>query len=152
MDQEGAATSFWEIGAGESVLHGELAWLVAGLEGASAAIDVLAILLLLVGTIRLILGVARAELSRKGTDRMRRANRARIELGRYILAGLELLIVSDIIHSALSLAVSDLVYLGLLVLIRSLISYFLDRELGQLRQELGEGAPAETQHGQVHRP
>ena len=63
-------------------------------------------------------------------------------LGRYILAGLELLIVSDIIHTSLSLALADLLYLGVLVLIRSLISYFLDRELGALRQELeGGGDP-----------
>lgn len=133
--------TFWEIGAGESVLHGELVWLVAGLEWVSAAIDVLAILLLLIGAIRFTLDVVRAELSHEGADRVRRTNRGRIELGRYILAGLELLIVSDIIHSALSLAISDVVYLGLLVLIRSLISYFLDRELGQLRQELGQGTP-----------
>jgi uncharacterized membrane protein len=142
VDQEGAGT-FWEIGAGESLLHGELAWLVAALEWVSAAIDVLAILLLLIGAVRFIMKVVRAELSRKGAARVRRTNRGRIELGRYILAGLELLIVSDIIHSALSLAISDVVYLGLLVLIRSLISYFLDRELGQLRQELGEEAPVE---------
>ena len=135
--------SFWEIGAGESLLHGELAWLGAALEWVSAGIDVLAILLLLIGALRFILSVFRAELSREGADRVRHTNRGRIELGRYILAGLELLIVSDIIHSALSLAISDVFYLGLLVLIRSLISYFLDRELGQLRQELSEGMPVE---------
>ena len=135
--------SFWEIGAGESLLHGELAWLGAALEWVSSAIDVLAILMLLIGAFRFILSVLRAELAREGADRVRRTNRGRIELGRYILAGLELLIVSDIIHSALSLAISDVIYLGLLVLIRSLISYFLDRELGQLRQELSEGMPVE---------
>jgi uncharacterized membrane protein len=48
--------------------------------------------------------------------------------------------VSDIIHTSLSLAFADLFYLGLLVLIRSLISFFLDRELGEVRRELGEGA------------
>ena len=52
-----------------------------------------------------------------------------MELGRYILAALELLIVSDIIHTALSLELADLVFLGLLVLIRSVISFFLDREM-----------------------
>jgi uncharacterized membrane protein len=145
--------SFWEIGAGESLLHGELAWLGAALEWVSAGIDVLAILLLLIGALRFLLGVLRAELSRDGADRVRRTNRGRIELGRYILAGLELLIVSDIIHSALSLAISDVIYLGFLVLIRSLISYVLDRELGQLRHELGEGTPVEVpQGGEDRRP
>ena len=61
-----------------------------------------------------------------------------MQLGRYILAALELLIVSDIIHTALSLALKDLLFLGLLVLIRSVISFFLDREIRDIRAELGE--------------
>jgi uncharacterized membrane protein len=130
--------SFWLSGT-EGVLHREFPWLVVALEWVSAAIDIFAVLLLLVGALRFILGVALAEASRDGAARVRGTNRERVELGRYILAGLELLIVSDIIHTALSLALSDLVFLGLLVLIRSLISFFLDRELGELRGELGEG-------------
>ena len=112
----------------------------------------LAILLLLIGALRFILSVLGAELSREGIERVRRTNRVRIELGRYSLSGLELLIVSDMIHSALSLAISDVTYLGLLVLIRSLISYFLDRELGQLREELEEGMPLERSEDGSHRP
>lgn len=131
----------WEIGRGEGVLHREFAWLVEALEYLAGAIDLFAILLLLIGAARFVLGVTRAELSLDEARRLRGTTRQRIELGRYILAGLELLIVSDIIHTALSLAFADLVYLGLLVLIRSLISFFLDRELGELRRELGEGAP-----------
>lgn len=132
--------SIWDIGRDEGVLHREFAWLVEALDHASAAIDLFAILLLLVGAARFVLGVARAEVSGDEGRRLRGTNRERIELGRYILAGLELLIVSDIIHTALSLALADLVYLGLLVLIRSLISFFLDRELGEVRRELGEGS------------
>ena len=61
-------------------------------------------------------GVVIAEVGKSGPERVRRTNRERIELGRYILAGLELFIVSDIIHTALSLALADLVFLGLLVI------------------------------------
>jgi uncharacterized membrane protein len=104
--------SIWDIGMGEGVLHREFAWLVEGLDYVSAGIDLFAILLLLIGAVRFILGVARAELSGDESRRLRGTNRERIELGRYILAGLELLIVSDIIHTALSLAVADLVFLG----------------------------------------
>ena len=67
---------------------------------------------------------------------MRGINLERVELGRYILAGLELFIVSDIIHTALSLALTDLLFLGLLVVIRAVISYFLDREMAEIRKEL----------------
>lgn len=130
----------------EGVLHEALPWLVTLLDWVAAGIDLCAILLLLVGAARFIVGVAASELKREGSSRVRGTNRERVELGRYILAGLELLIVSDIIHTSLSLALADLLFLGLLVAIRSLISYFLDRELGELRRELGSGdAPASTQ-------
>ncbi len=134
--------SIWEAGRGEGVLHREFGWLVEGLEYVAAVIDLLGILLLLIGAVRFVLGVAQAEMSRDESRRLRGTNRERIELGRYILAGLELLIVSDIIHTSLSLAFADLFYLGLLVLIRSVISFFLERELGDVRRELGDGGPA----------
>ena len=101
-------------------------------------IDLAAIVLILIGAVRFIIGVAVAEIAHRGVARVQKTNRERIELGRYILASLELFIVSDIIHTALSLELTDLLFLGLLVLIRSIISYFLDRELAQLKQELGD--------------
>jgi uncharacterized membrane protein len=139
MDKE--ARSFWEIGAEEGVLHERLPALLDALEWVSAGIDLFAVALLVIGAARFVLGVARSEVAGEAKARVRGMNRQRMELGRYILAALELLIVSDIIHTALTLAVADLVFLGLLVVIRSLISYFLDRELGELRRELGEGGP-----------
>jgi uncharacterized membrane protein len=126
----------WQRGAGEGVLHGRLDWLVAALEWVSAGIDIAAILLLVAGALRFAIGTLRAEAAGDASARIRGLNRERMELGHYILAGLELLIVSDIIRTALSLAVADLLFLGLLVLIRSAISFFLDRELRELREEL----------------
>jgi uncharacterized membrane protein len=73
----------------------------------------------------------RAEVA--GDRRIAAIDDSRIELGRYILAGLELFIVSDIIETALSLQLRDLVFLGLLVAIRSAISYFLEREVTNIR-------------------
>jgi uncharacterized membrane protein len=121
-----------------SILHDRLDWLVHALEWAVVAIDVFACVILLIGAVRFIAGFTMAELKRDDTRRVRGVNRERVELGRYILGGLELLIVSDIIHTALSLAMIDLIFLGLLVIIRSLISYFLDMELEQVKKELGE--------------
>lgn len=123
-------------GNGPSVLHEHFAGLVMTLEWVSAAIELASIVIMLIGSARFIAGFVGAEFRRDGTERVRRINRERVELGRYILAGLELFIVSDIIHAALSLALEDLLFLGLLVLIRSVISYFLDREMRQIREEL----------------
>ncbi len=118
------------------VLQGELEWIARALEWAAGIVDVMAIVVMLVGAARFVHGYLAAEFSRAGLDRVTGINRERVELGRYILAGLELLIVSDIIHTALSLRFADLLFLGLLVLIRSLISYFLGRELQQVKHEL----------------
>lgn len=123
-------------GGSAGVLHTHFGGLVGSLEWVSAAIDLFSIAILLVGALRFMLGFVVAETRRDGAERVRRVNAERVELGRYILAGLELFIVSDIIHTALSLALSDLVFLGVLVLIRSVISFFIDREMREIRQEL----------------
>ena len=135
---EDAGTRFLDYVREDSILHGEVDWLVHGLEWIAAGIDIFACLILVVGGARFMVGFARAEVSRDVARRVKGVNRERVELGRYILGGLELLIVSDIIHTALSLAMADLVFLGLLVIIRSLISFFLDRELAEVKRELRE--------------
>lgn len=50
-------------------------------------------------------------------------------MGRYILLGLEFMIVSDLIHSFLSPDLDSLFKLGLIVVIRTAISFFLGKEL-----------------------
>jgi len=95
-----------------------------------------AIAIVLVGAVRFILGLLTLEVRGDAALRTQGIDRQRSELGRYILAALELMIVSDIIHTALTMELGDLLYLGLLVIIRSVISYFLDREMRDIRDEL----------------
>ena len=133
--------SIFDLQASGGVLHDRFDWLITALDWVSAVIELAAIALLVLGALRFMIGVATAEIARSGPERVTRTNRERIELGRYILAGLELFIVADIIRTALSLAFADLLFLGLLVVIRSIISYFLDRELKELRQQLSAPEP-----------
>jgi uncharacterized membrane protein len=121
----------WLEGGKESLLHARFPGLVVALAWVEAGIDLIAIAVMLIGVVRFLGEFAQAELA--GPGRISAIDRARIGLGRYILAGLELFIVSDIIETALSLALSDLVFLGLLVAIRSAISYFLEREVSSIR-------------------
>ncbi len=125
-----------ELKVDESVLHEHFAGLVTALDWVAAVIVLVSIAVMLIGVVRFGIGFVRAEIARDSDERARVINMERVELGRYILAGLELLIVSDIIHTALSEFV-NLVYLALLVLIRSAISYFLDRELAESRRDVG---------------
>ena len=125
-----------QLAASPGPLQGELARLAHGLEWVIAGIDLASIAIMLIGSLRFIVGFVKAEVSGDAAERVKRIDRERMELGRYILSALELLIVSDIIHTALSLALADLLILGLLVLIRSLISFFLDREIREIRGEM----------------
>ncbi|MFO1105039.1 MAG: DUF1622 domain-containing protein [Amaricoccus sp.] len=124
------------LSSSRGLMHGDFARLVSGLEWVSSAIDLASIAIMLVGSLRFITGFVGAEFAADATDRLRRIDRHRMELGRYILSALELLIVSDIIHTALSLELADLLFLAALVLIRSLISYFLNREISEIRGEM----------------
>lgn len=124
-----------EIVATEGILHTELQGLVVVLEWVAAIIALLAMAVMLIGALRFLAGFVRAETLRPEADRARIINRERVELGRYILSGLELFIVSDIIHTALSLALGDLLFLALLVAIRSAISFFLDREISEIKED-----------------
>ena len=108
------------------------------LEYAAGAIDLLSIAVLLVGAIRFTIWIVRAEFTADKDVRLARMNTARRELGSYILAGLELLIVSDVIHTAITLEMDGLIFLGGLVIIRSIISFFLEREIKALG-EAGQG-------------
>ena len=106
---------------------------------AATAIDGAAIVILILGALRFAVKFCASEISADADARASGIDDARIELGRYILAGLEVLIVSDVIHTALSLALEDIAFLGALVVVRSTISFFLDREISQL--EARRGAP-----------
>ena len=125
-----------DIARAPGFMHDELAGVAHALEWVSDGIDVVSILIMLIGGARFILGFAAAEVSGDRARRVQGIDRHRMELGHYILAALELLIVSDIIHTALSLAVGDLLFLALLVLIRATVSFFLDREIRTIHEEL----------------
>ena len=126
-----------DAGMRESLLHAQFGPLVSALEWIAVGISFLAILIMLIGMVRFVVGFLRAETVRDSGERVRGINTERVELGRYILSALEVFIVSDIIHTVISLSLESLLFLGFLVLIRSAISFFLDREMAEIRKDLG---------------
>lgn len=117
-----------------SALNTDYPVVIHVLEHVAAWVDVFAILIMLIGTLRFLFGFLRAETKMAAPVRARIINGERIELGRYILAGLMVFIVSDIIHTAISLDLGDLMFLGLMVGIRAAISHFLGREVRQIKE------------------
>ena len=59
----------------------------------------------------------------------------RLRLGSYILLSLEFIIISDVIQTAIHRTVDDLLALGLLVVIRVALSFFLGRELNEVKAQ-----------------
>lgn len=111
-------------------------FLAGALELAALAIDAAGIALILIGAAKFAFRAAAIEFERlRGLACVRRIRANRVELGGYILAALEFMIVSDIIHSVLSRELNDLLLLGLLVVIRTGISFFLGLELKEVERE-----------------
>lgn len=66
---------------------------------------------------------------------LKEANKIRAILGTYILFGLEFMIAADIIHTFIKPTQEDLIVLGTIVAIRTVISYFLGREVEDARRD-----------------
>ena len=106
------------------------------LEVISVAIDAVGIIILIVGALKFFFRYLVFEFKRlKGLECVQLMRDMRIEMGSYILLSLEILIISDVIHSAISHSVEDFYGLGLLVVIRTAIGFFLGKEIKELREE-----------------
>lgn len=94
------------------------------------ALNAFSVIILLIGVIKAAWDFIRNEFSRE--DRFAVANKnngIKIYLGAYILLSLEVLIASDIIETIMNPSVDDMLILGGIVVIRTVISYFLGKEI-----------------------
>jgi uncharacterized membrane protein len=58
----------------------------------------------------------------------------RLQLGRVLALGLEFTVASDILRTAVAPTRQDILNLGAIVLLRTLLNYFLEREIRQGEQ------------------
>jgi uncharacterized membrane protein len=108
----------------------EFGTLAAILETAATVIEVFAVFILLNGLVRFTVAYLLAELRFRDPEASAQGmNVGRVDLSRYILAALEVFIVSDIIRTVLFPTLESLAVLAALVAIRSAISFFLEREI-----------------------
>ncbi len=108
--------------------------------------DVVGIAILVIGFIKGIYMFIRLEMDRMmGKKDYEEIFSLRNILGTYIIISLDFLIVSDIIHSVISPVTSELLNLGIIVVLRTSIGFFLGKELNELRKELKEEAHGELE-------
>src|SRR5215467_13406342 len=112
------------------------------LHHASFGIGVLGVLIIIFGVAAGMVRFLRAEfLFVRGRDVEDDRKRLRHVLGYYLLLGLEFLIAADIIDTLMKPSVQDLIVLGAIVLIRTVISFSLNAEL-RSEQKTSPLAPA----------
>lgn len=73
--------------------------------------------------------------------------RIRLQLGRVLALGLEFTVASDILRTAVAPTREDILNLGTIVLLRTLLNYFLEREIeGEQRRLAQSEQPASLSH------
>ena len=99
----------------------------------SMVVGILAIAIILWGVVLGILSLTKCEIRKlKGQDKsFISLHNIRHQIGAYLLLGLEFLIAADIIRTFVKPSLDELFILGGLVIIRTIISFFLHREFGQ---------------------
>ena len=107
------------------------------LEGAIWIINAVSIMVLLWGVLLTVKDFVISEI--KSKDRIEAVKNITIVkncLGTYILLGLEILICADIIESILNPTFHDIIVLASIVVIRTVISYFLNKEIESNKEHL----------------
>ena len=100
------------------------------LHHASFGIGVLGVLIIVFGVVSGLVRFLRAEIAAaRGLSVDEERKQLRHVLGYYLLLGLEFLIAADIIDTLMKPSTQDLIILGAIVAIRTVISYSLNAEL-----------------------
>ena len=107
--------------------------LVQLIEYISLGIGLVGIFIVLWGVIVGLVEFIRAQIAHLGQHRkLLPLERIRIDLGRYLLLGLEFLIAADIIRTIVKPSLEEVAVLLAIVAIRTVISYFLNKEIERL--------------------
>ncbi len=107
-----------------------MAELVNILEYISLGIGMVGIFIVLWGVVVGLVEFIRAQFAHLGRQRkLLPLEKIRIDLGRYLLLGLEFLIAADIIRTIVKPSLEEVAVLVAIVAIRTVISYFLNKEI-----------------------
>jgi len=107
------------------------------LEWIAVVIDITGIAILLIGFSRGFIKYLQIELKRiKGDNEIISAIQiVRCDIGLYILLALDFLIASDIVSSLIHTDLDQLLNLGIIVILRTTIGYFLGKEIEEIHQK-----------------
>jgi uncharacterized membrane protein len=100
------------------------------LEDISLIIGIISIAIMAYGALLALINLIRTEISRFfGKFNIDRIGNIRRNFGNYLLLGLEFLIAADIIRTIMIPTLEELGILGGIVIVRTILSYFLNKEI-----------------------
>lgn len=106
------------------------------LESAALVIDGVASIIMIWGFVIAVFAFIKGSFVRFGADRIASLQIARCDLGVKLIFALELLIVSDLLHTVVSHSMDDLWFLAALVMIRTVIAFFLNQEIREMKEDM----------------
>lgn len=110
-------------------------WLIYVTENAIVLIDILALIIVLIGTIEAFFGGLRAMLlSPSGHER----RDIWLRYARWLVAGLTFQLAADIIETSITTEWEAVGRIAVIAVIRTFLNYFLDRDLDEVRKRQRE--------------
>jgi uncharacterized membrane protein len=85
-----------------------------------------------------VFGFVRGSFRATPAEQIRELQLVRCGLGMKLVFALELLIISDLLHTIVSRSMDDLISVAALVVIRTVIAFFLDREMREMSAHLSD--------------
>jgi uncharacterized membrane protein len=105
-------------------------WLEFLSEQAITGIDLIALLVILIGTIEVVVGVIRLAF---GTHSHQFMRDVWLRYARWLVAALTFQLAADIIETSISSSWETIARVGAIAVIRTFLNYFLDRDLIEVR-------------------
>jgi uncharacterized membrane protein len=110
-------------------------WLVLVTENATVVIDALALVIIVVGTIEAFAGGLRLLLSAPSGKERRDVG---LRYARWLVAGLTFQLAADIIETSITTSWDAVGRLAAVAVIRTFLNYFLENDLGEMRERQRE--------------
>ena len=110
------------------MIHEALEWVAIVIDGA-------AVIVMLIGFVLAIVKFVPAFAKPTEAATILEIQMVRCSLGTYLVFALELMIISDLLHSVISRTLEDLYFLAAIVVLRTIIAYFLNQEIQEIRHE-----------------
>jgi len=116
-------------------------WLLSFSEQAIVLIDGLALIIIVFGTIEAFVGGVRLMLTSPDGHRRRDVW---LRYARWLIAGLTFQLAADIIETSIRTDWESVVRLALIAMIRTLLNYFLEKDLADMREREAQATPTMT--------